>query len=181
MTNFKIVLLCHFTNNEIQNKIKPYKQIQEFAPWIPMFASAFENQNGIELTIISPHKYISRTKHFKLRGVNYYFYNAHIPIIGRHWPSIFKWDYISYFYFNRLKTRILVKNIKPDIIHLFGAENAYYSSTILQFKKKYPIVITIQGFISKTSDTQNVQLKRRIEIEKKLLLQIIILSQIRKL
>jgi len=72
-----------------------------------------------------------------------------MPLSGRHWPGLFKLDYWSDFRLNKNYIKNIIIKINPDIIHLFGAENAYYSSTILQFRNKYPIVITVQGFISK--------------------------------
>jgi len=54
------------------------------------------------------------------------------------------------------------------LIHLHGAENAYYASSILKFTKLYPIFITIQGFISDTK-RENWRIKRRIYFEQKIL------------
>jgi glycosyltransferase involved in cell wall biosynthesis len=164
-----IALICHFSNSEVQSIIKPWKRIPEMAPWIPPIASIFENYHSIELHIISPHEYIYGNKSFQLRNVYYHFYNAQIPIWGRHWPVYLKFDYWSNFFLNKFKVKRFIKKINPDIIHLFGAENAYYSSTILQFANKYPIVITVQGFISKASGTQNNQVKKRIEIENEII------------
>ena len=55
------------------------------------------------------------------------------------------------------------------MIHLHGAENAYYSSTILQFIKKYPCILMVQGFISHTSRTINKLIYKRISYEKKII------------
>lgn len=164
-----IALICHFSNSEVQSILKPWKRIREFAPWIPPLAGIFENDDNVELHIISPHEYICCSKSFRLRNVYYHFFNAHIPFWGRHWPGFFKFDFWSDFFVNKNKVKNIIKKINPDIIHLFGAENAYYSSTILQFTNKYPIVITIQGFVSKASDTQNDKVKERIEIEKEII------------
>jgi glycosyltransferase involved in cell wall biosynthesis len=161
----KVVWLCHFTNAEVQSRIKPSKQIGEFAPWIPMSKRIFEEFSGCELHIISPHEYLRGIKKYNEKGIYYYFYNAHMPFTGRHWPALFKWDYITNFRKNKRVTKKLVKKIKPDIIHLHGAENAYYSSTFLQFIDKYPCILTLQGFISKSSSPKTKQITKRIETE----------------
>ncbi len=165
----KTVWLCHFTNEEVQNKIKPFKRIGEFAPWIPSSIKLFENRDDIELHVISPHEYITGIKGYKKNGVHYYFYNAHMPLTGRHWPGFFKWDTISIFWNNKRITRKLVKKIKPEIIHLHGAENAYFSSTILQFFDKYPIIFTLQGFISNASANFSKTFLKRVAVEKEIL------------
>lgn len=73
----KVVWLCYFINKEVQDRLKPYKSINEFAPWIPISIRILENDDNVELHVISPHEYI--------RGkINYYFYNAHMPLTGRH-------------------------------------------------------------------------------------------------
>jgi len=142
----KIVWICHFSNSEIQDIIKPSRRIPDFAPWISNTIRVFENSQSVELHVISPHEFIPRTREFMLGGVHYHFFNAHIPIWGRHWPAFFKFDYLTDYWLNRFIIGRLVHRIKPDIIHLQGAENAYYSSSVFQFKGKYPIVINVQCF-----------------------------------
>lgn len=165
----KVVWLCHFSNAEIQAILKPFKKVNEYAPWIPMTLKALENDTRLDIYIIAPHEYISGIHRFDIRGIHYIFYNAHMPFIGRHWPVFFKWDDISNFFTNKCITKYLVNKIKPDIIHLQGAENAYYSSTILPLLKKYPTILTIQGFISHASSLQSKQLKKRVAIEQKII------------
>jgi len=165
----KIVWLCHFSNQEIQDILNPRKRIGEMAPWITALSRLFEGNEEIELHIVSPYEYINGYKQFSNRGIHYHFFNAHIPFWGRHWPGIFKFDYWSDFTFSKLKVKRIINKIDPDIVHLHGAENAYYSSSILQFKYKYPVLITVQGFISLTSDKESYQLKKRREYEQKIL------------
>ncbi|MDZ4121265.1 MAG: hypothetical protein U1C33_02500, partial [Candidatus Cloacimonadaceae bacterium] len=88
----KIVWICHFTDNEIQSIIKPYIQMKESALWISMLLKVFENRDDIDLHIISPHQYITGVKSFTRRGIKFYFFNAFMPVIGRHWPNFFRWD-----------------------------------------------------------------------------------------
>lgn len=171
-TKIKVVWLCHFTNSTVQEKIKANKKINEYAPWIPPYIELIKELKDIELYVISPHEYISGVKTFISEEVNYYFYNAHMPLIGRHWPGFFKWDYISNFNSNKRITKRIVNGIKPDLIHLHGAENAYFCSSILQFFDKYPIIFTLQGLISSTSEKSFFQVKKRIEIEKIILTKI---------
>jgi glycosyltransferase involved in cell wall biosynthesis len=161
----KVVWLCYFTNEEIQNIIKPSKGSKECCPYVPSTIKILENIKNIQLYIISPHEHIGGVRKFSLRGVNYFFYNAHIPFIGRHWPNFFKWDLFSNYFGNKRIVKRIVNKIQPNIIHLQGAEVAYYSSTILQFMGKYPTILTPQGFISKTTLKLTKLLKKRIKVE----------------
>jgi glycosyltransferase involved in cell wall biosynthesis len=164
----KVVWICHFSNSNIQGKLKINHRIPEFAPWITLLIELFKNEN-IELHIISPHEYLKSYKTFSDNNIYYHFYNSGIPFWGRHWPAIFKFDYLTGFFTNKLIVRKIVSKIHPDIIHLHGAENAYYSSSILQFIKKYPLMVTIQGFIGSSSNKSSRQVQQKINCEKKIL------------
>ena len=164
-----VVWICHFSNQEIQKILKPSKWNGETAPWITSLAKVLEEQDSVELHIVSPHEYIRGIKQFNIRGVHYYFFNAYIPFWGRHWPRIFKFDNWSDFTFNKLKIKKIIKSISPDIIHLQGAENAYYSSSIFQFKEEYPILVTVQGFLHKVSGRNcSSQIRKNLECEIKI-------------
>jgi glycosyltransferase involved in cell wall biosynthesis len=165
----KVALICHFSNDEIQSLINPWKKVPEFAQWITFLTTLFEKNNNLELYVISPHKYISRSHSLTIRNVHYYFFNAHVPVLGRHWPGLLKVDFWSDFWFNKIKIKKIIRKINPDIIHYFGIENAYYSSSIFQFKEMYPIVITVQGFVGETTSNVTYQLKKSIIIENKII------------
>ncbi len=57
------------------------------------------------------------------------------------------------------------------MINLIGAENAYYSSSVLGIKK-YPILVTIQGFVSLSGEVEPGEtgiVKKRIDFEREIL------------
>jgi glycosyltransferase involved in cell wall biosynthesis len=150
----KIVWICHFTDSQVQSILKPWRKKAQFAPWITYTLRVFEDRNDLELHIVSPHEYISGVKEYEKSGVHYHFFNPCIPIWGRHWPGFFKWDVWTNYARNKRKVRRIVDSIKPEIIHLHGAENPYYSTTVLPLMGRYPIVVNIQRF-DKSSFAQN--------------------------
>lgn len=151
MNKIKLVWICHFSNEEVKSILKPWRNILEFAPWMPMAIETMENNQKYELTVVAPYAYITGIKRFKLRGVNYVFFNANMPFVGINWPRWFPWDYMTDFYTNKKKMKRIIDDIHPDIIHLFGAENHDYSPLVLPLLGKYPIVLTVQGFLSHTT------------------------------
>ena len=167
----KVVWICHFTNDEIQSLLPVWNRVNEFAPWIPNLLKGFENREDIEVHIISPHDYLKKITKLKLRNIYYYFVPFGVPFFHRHWHHLFRVDVYSNFYFFRRKIKKIINSIKPDLINLMGAENSYYSSSILDFKLSYPVLIFIQGFISQFKDEPNptIEFKKRIEIEEKIL------------
>jgi len=167
MTNkkLKIVWLCYFTNAEIQKILKPLKPINEIAPWISNLIPLFENDEAIELHVISQHEWIPWYKTFKKNGVNYHFLNMGIPLLGRHWPGFFRFDFMTDYFFLKRQVPKIVHRINPDLIHLHGAENEFCTA-ITQFHGKYPVFITIQGFISKSAaDSKIAQRRKKRELE----------------
>lgn len=158
--------MCGFTNKMVQQKIKPMKYVGEIAPWISNLISVFENNEHIELHVISPHQYIRGTKKFSHCGIHYYFVNQGIPLAGKNWPSIFPLDLWTDYYMFRKKIKSLVEKINPDIIHLHGAENTYHSSAIMQFSGEYPVFVTVQGIINQSgSETKRVLRRKQREKE----------------
>jgi glycosyltransferase involved in cell wall biosynthesis len=167
----KIVWLCYFSNAEAQTHLPLWKNIDEYASWIPNMVKGFECRNDIELHIIAPHEYLKKTTSFELRNIKYHFVPVGMPIYRRHWPSFFRYDVMSDFAYFRRKTKYIVKQIQPDVVNLIGAENAHYSSAILDFKNDYPVIIGIQGFISQFKELKNksLYLIKRIEVEETIL------------
>ncbi|MCB5228719.1 MAG: glycosyltransferase family 4 protein [Candidatus Cloacimonetes bacterium] len=165
MKKLTVVWICHFSNALVQEKLKPWKKKAHFAPWISQTIPIFENHPDIQLHIIAPHEYISGSKEFTHKGVHYHFFNPYIPIWGRHWPGFFKWDEWTNYAYNKKVVKSLIQKIAPDVIHLQGAENPYYSSTILPLLGLYPIVINLQRVLLSFLNQNN----KRAIIEKDIL------------
>lgn len=163
----KVVWLCYFTSQFVQDKLKPGKRVGEIAPWISSMIPLFENDDTVELHVVSQHKWICRYKKFESKGVIYHFFNSGIPVTGRNWPGFFRLDVWSDFLVTKMKISGIVKKIKPDIIHMHGSENEFCTA-ITQFHKKYPVFITIQGFIHKSSARSSV-ISRRTKNELRIL------------
>lgn len=167
----KIVWICHFTNNEIQSLLPLWRKQDEFAPWIPSMLKGFENRADVEIHVVAPHDYLKKPTNLVIRYIHYHFIPYGLPVWHRHWPEIFSFDAYTNFYFFRRKVKKTVNQIQPDLINLIGAENSYYSSSILDFKNQYPILITIQGFISQIKGhiKLTTAAKKRISVEERIL------------
>lgn len=165
----KVVWICHFSNESIQKKLGIQKRISEFAPWISLSIEEIKRRDDIILHIISPYRWLHKTIEFVEENIHYHFFNPGIPIYGRHWPSFFRFDILTSYYFNSIKIKKIIKKINPDIINLHGIENPYYSSSIFHLKS-YPILITIQGLRSlRYHKSNNKKLKKSIQLEQRIL------------
>jgi glycosyltransferase involved in cell wall biosynthesis len=163
----KIVWLCYFSNAEIQSVLHPGVSANEFCPWISQLANLFEICPEAEVHIVSPQNNISGYKHFTLRNIHYHFFNPEPVLFGKSLAR-FHMNYHTGFFYMKFIIRKIVHKIQPDLIHLHGIE-VDHSSSIFQFKDKFPILITIQGFVSNATNKDNYFIKKRIKIEQKIL------------
>ena len=146
----KVIWICSFANQEIQKIIGNDKSF--FAsPWITELIELFRNKEDIELSIISPNYYSNDYKFFKLGNIE-----VHLTQYRR--SFIPAKAYNLTLNYNTATNAILkvVDTIKPDLIHLHGSENAFYSASILPLLDKYPVLVTIQGFVSLSSKPKNI-------------------------
>ncbi|MFW5804197.1 MAG: glycosyltransferase family 4 protein [bacterium] len=175
MDKLKVIWICQFTNKEIQTKLPLWKHINEFAPWIPNKIKGIQDKDDVELHVIAPHQYLKKQVYIKEGNIHYYFIPFGIPIIHRRWPWILPVDLLTNFYFVKKRIRKVVKNIQPDLINIYGTEGTLSSSSAFTFKNKYPVLISIQGFISEAQEKpskkklSNLNLKKRIEVEERIL------------
>jgi glycosyltransferase involved in cell wall biosynthesis len=166
----KIVWVCHFTNSFVQSKLPLWKKSQPFAAWIPSTLEGFEDSDEFELHIISPHQYLKKNTSFKEKNITYHFFKIGIPFLNRTWPIFFDLDLYTNYFFNKKEIKRLINKIEPDLINLQGAENPYYSSAALELYAKYPLLVTIQGFVSLEVDSGDTKhYKKRVEIEKEII------------
>lgn len=168
----KIVWICHFLNQSVREKLSVNSDEQEFAPWISLGINEFKKRNNIELHIIAPFNKILKSKQFSEGNIHYHCIKVGIPLRKREWPVWFNVDYwINFFPFN-FRVRRLVRMIRPDIINLIGAENAYYSSSVLGIGD-FPVLVTIQGFLTlnKVEDSRNPVIRKRIQVEEAIMRQ----------
>ena len=173
----KVIWICHFSNAEVRKRLplsKKGREVADYAPWITNMIQEFKQFEDIEVHIVSPHLGLKVITHsFDYEGVQYHFFKADIPFLNRHWPSFFQLDAWTGFIRNRLLVRYFVNKIKPDILNLIGAENPYYSSTVLGINHT-PVLISIQGIYSNNEqfklekqDVVRCNIERKIHGENK--------------
>jgi glycosyltransferase involved in cell wall biosynthesis len=171
MDRLKVVWICHVSNREIEGLLKPAVRTAEMAPWITLLAGMFEAQPDIELHVVAPHAHIGAPRQFQLRGVNYHFIDSALPFAGLRFPGLGRclvlYNEIAGFRSLRRAIRRTVAAIQPDIVHLHGAENAYYSSSILDLLAEYPVLVSIQGFIGHARE-RGLGVRQRIRYERRI-------------
>ena len=168
----KVVWLCHYANQEMLEYFKKTKG-NEFAPWISILIDQFKSEKSVELHIVAPNVITNQDCCFIKDGIHYHFYKylPLIPIFNKYFRKIYyilKIEQITDCFWIKKKVPTIINNINPDLIHLHGAENPYYSAGILPIINKYPLITTIQGFI-KQSLKKDWETQQRIRIEEEII------------
>lgn len=187
----KVVWLCHFSNEEVHSKLnlgvgglrkiasvicgkKLKTEVPDFGVWISNGIKEFEHFDSVELHVVSPYPYLYHKKQeLTLNGVHYHFFqnedeslfqlliNKFLPIRAHKYKK------------NRRRISRIVSDVRPEIIHLFGAENPYYSLCVFDMPSTVPIIVQLQTLLSDKEFQDRVggqSLLLRSEYERKVLL-----------
>ena len=173
MKNIKVVWLCHLTNEQLNNHFN--KEMNMCAYWMTQFIDIVKHEN-IELHIVSPNYYNNKDTDFSIDGVNYHLYKYYSGIGGTK-SAIVECTVFSHILQNKIQR--IISLIKPDIIHLFGAENITYSQGFLPFLKQNNTILTFQGYIQQAKCSGNFF--RRLTISKRVKNEDAILKEVKSI
>lgn len=170
----KVLWICHFSNPEIRKELNLSHNIfevlarklvklspliyKDFAQWITNGIKEFEKFNSIEMHVISPHYGMKNENvSFILDGINYHFFKPEDTFMKKTFKTLTgKLD--KDFTGNRNKIKNLINKINPDIIHMYGAENPYYSISALDIDiQKYPFIVSLQTLMSEDDFKNKIQ------------------------
>ncbi|HSV88422.1 MAG TPA: glycosyltransferase [Bacteroidales bacterium] len=166
MSKIKIAWICHFSNKQVREKM-PLSSLWfinvlrfvfgkkdkhspniDFAPWIGSLIKEIERTDDVELHVIAPHIGLKKlTYTFEMSGVHYHFFQPGLSqILDIVLRIVFRRPERKY-RINRFLVKRFLKNIKPDIVNLFGAENPRYSITALDIKDT-PVYVLLQTVLA---------------------------------
>lgn len=161
MNKLKVALVCSFSNAKVRehlplNNRKLYNLTRKLmglpvrsgdsygdvAGWDTYMIELLRKRDDIDLTVISAHAGLKKNKcSFELEGVHYHFIKVEYATMLKHIiPSSALWHCINPM---RPIVRRIIKQAKPDIIALIGAENPHISGTVLGIKG-IPLIVKCQ-------------------------------------
>jgi glycosyltransferase involved in cell wall biosynthesis len=183
----KVVWICAFSNPKVREhfttKINPILRFilkkkghpvntsVDYGIWNSNAIKEFEKIKDIDLHIISPIRYLSKKEvRFDINGIHYYFFrDENSNLISQLYYQLVTKNK-SLFIKNRKHVRTLVKEINPEIVHVIGAENPYYSLALLDIPDKIPTIIQLQALLDRLVDNianqfekKNIAYKGRLE------------------
>ncbi len=187
----KIVWICHLSNKQVREKIQfcryYYRDIlgrmirktisskQDYAIWVTNAIIEFEKFNDVDLTIVFPQDGIAgKQQRFEINGIKYICFRSEADsfysFLKRKLFKKFDWTYKK----NRRLVKGIIDELKPDIVHLIGAENPPYSITLLDVPNSIPTITSLQTLMSDPRFKENYPMSEEeyshySEIEKKVI------------
>jgi len=187
----KVVWICHFSDERTRSYIKfswlyyrwffniikrrAVRNISDMSVWITNAIQEFEKFGDIDLTIVFPHRGVKGScQKFNINGISYICFRSEDDFLLSRIASEFKVLNHKEYKKNREIIRGVVNQIKPDIVHVIGAENPYYSISALDVPQNIPCVVSLQTLMSdpdfmKNYPTSKKEYNYRSSIEKKII------------
>ena len=192
MKKIKIAYICHVSNgkirDELHQRIPWYEKfsrrilkknpplLNDYAQWNTNAIEELSQYEEIELYVISPSQFMTRKECcFTIDEVSYYFFKDEDDyFINKIKKALFPNSNQSYNK-NRRIIQNYIKEIKPDIVHIVGAENPYYSLSALDVSRTIPLIVQLQTLMLDPQFKKNVtnttisSYNYRVEVEKKVI------------
>jgi hypothetical protein len=119
----------------------------DYGVWNSNALEEFDKIEDIDLHVIFVHPDMSKKEQrFKSGRINYYAVNAGDASLLRFFKTHIRGKNISY---KSTWTHIasIVNEVKPDIVHLMGAENPPYSLSVLKLPITIPLIVQLQTLL----------------------------------
>lgn len=187
----KIAMICHFSNAEVrqhlplQDSRALYHFVRKFlgmagkrkgysdiAPWDTNIIKCVKERNDIELHVVSAHGGLKkRMVNFSSEGIDYFFLSCELSnFLKKVIPNDGLWRWLNPIAW---QVKRIINKIMPDLVLLVGAENAYYSSSVLKLDG-YPIYLLCQtiynnpeykaaGTYSSKNATTEIEILKKVE------------------
>lgn len=187
----KVVWLCHFSNSIVRERIIFSRTYFKFlinrftklnisfggdlAIWISNAIREFEKFDDIDLTVVFPYPGIKgRVQSFDIKNIHYVCFKSEDDNIIDYY-RIYRKGYVKRNWDkNRKIISAIISQIKPDVVHIIGAENPYYSIAALDIPSDIPCVTSLQTLMSKPEFLTNYLIaedlyKYRSDLEKQII------------
>ena len=162
----KVILLCSFSNAIVREHLSfvipktlrwLYKLVRkhdlfstsDYGVWNTNAIKEFERIDDVDLHVIAPFAFLkNRIQEFNHNGIHYHFYrDENSTFLKMMYRQVVR-SHFDNFKHNRHLVRRLISSIKPDIVHLIGAENPQYSLSLLDISTSIPTIVQLQTLLN---------------------------------
>lgn len=178
----KVVMLCQYWSDEMAEIVGRKHYFRELSPWIQETINLFKNKEDVELHIVAPN-YASNSDVNSIKdGIFYHYFKYAPPILSLLCFFIVKLrlkhkephkiaerlaNLITEYRYPKRRIPPIIKQIGPDLIHLYGSENCDYCVGVLPFLNNTPVLLTVQGFSYLSAKTNNKLVQKNNDLRAK--------------
>lgn len=132
------------------------------AIWNTNAIEVMEKIDDVDLHVICPVRGLAKKEVlYEENGIHYYFFreqNSNIVCFVFH--QLFS-RYTSRYKKNRRVIKRFISEIHPDIVHVMGAENPFYSLSLLDVPDGIPTIIQLQALLTRLVNVTQVKLEKK--------------------
>lgn len=192
MRKIKVVWICSFSSPEFRQKLElqqpsllerlAYKILRkqmsfgkDSAIWNVNAIEEFEKFPEVELHVVCAIRNLKTNEQtFDLRGVHYHcFREENSSLLYKVKRQLFTKNN-ELFFENRQNFARIISEVKPDIVHVIGAENPYYSLAALDVPEGVVSIVQLQALLARLVDItdkpeEKVSFAYKGELEKQII------------
>lgn len=174
--NVKVVWLCSFSDGKLRKNLSFPKLYwgniirrffrrnghSDFAVWDTNAISEIEKKlDGIELHIVAPHGGISHLHEFDGNGIHYHIFWSEWDIIREKIRRLIGVQDKNAYRINRKIISNIIDKLKPDVVHVIGIENLFYSLGVLDIPPSIPVIAQLQTLVSDERFKENTSSSKK--------------------
>lgn len=174
----RVLWLCSVSNAEMrehyQTKAGPvlqwiYKKFKhtttddkDHAQWDTNAIKEIEKRDDVELHVVCPKRFLTKKYvDFEMNGVYYHLFrdqnSSLIPWLYSQTIAKFSSRYQR----NRKRIKHIIETVKPDIVHVIGAENPQYSLAALGIPDSIPVIVQLQALLCSLEAVTRIPFERK--------------------
>lgn len=174
----KVIWICYVSNLKIRSHLEPARwtakavlrrlfkkhptPISDFAVWNTNAIREFEKFHDIELHVVSPHARIAKCQEFIVDSIHYHIFPNEDDSLYR--SILSRILHITNKRYRKNSHQILnvVKKVRPDIIHMIGAENPFYGESAMFMPYIIPFVVSLQTMMNDPNFFNNYPITKEL-------------------
>ena len=174
----RVAWVCSFSNEKIRARLPfdsggcfktLYKLLgvafgreTDSAIWNSNAIEEMEKIDDVELYVISPIRGLGKREFkYEENGIHYYFFREQNSNIIRFVFHQLFTKYSSRYRTNRRVISRFINEIQPEIVHVIGAENPYYSLSLLDVPSHIPTIIQLQTLLTRLVSVTKVKEEKK--------------------
>lgn len=174
----RVAWVCSFSNEKMRARLTfdsggclrilykllgvTYGRGTDSAIWNTNAIEEMEKIDDVELHVICGVRGLAKKEVlYEDNGIHYYFFREQNSNIVRFVLHQLLSKYTSLYKRNRRVISQLISEIQPDIVHVMGAENPYYSLSLLDVPSNIPTIIQLQALLTRLVNVTKVKEEKK--------------------